>query len=78
MSYHWHCFKHLESVDIRGLAVDHPGRGKLGSLPDVHFLVLLEGVLSIKSFGINRQPAIGLADDGYWRRFQGTSFCAKM
>ena len=47
VSDHRHGFEHLESVDIRGLAVDHPGRGKLRSLPDVHLLVLLEGMLSI-------------------------------
>jgi hypothetical protein len=47
VSYHRHCFKHLESADIRALAVDHPGRGKLRRLPDVHFLILLEGMLSI-------------------------------
>jgi hypothetical protein len=40
-------FKHLESVDIRGLAVYHPGRGKLRSLSDIHFLVLLKSMFSV-------------------------------
>ena len=73
-----HGLKHLESVDIRGVAVDHPGRGQLRRLPDVHLLVLLEGMLSVKSVGLNSQPPGGLADNRHWWRLHRTALRVEM